>query len=99
MIQKKTLLQRAGADVVLNAHSHNYQRWAPQTPTRARAPEGIREFVVGTGGASFFFFQAEDGIRVHCVTGVQTCALPILMTSGLEMLRLELMVSPTPPFN
>src|SRR5260221_9219417 len=26
----------------------------------------------------FFFFQAEDGIRDHCVTGVQTCALPIL---------------------
>ena len=26
---------------------------------------------------SFFFFQAEVGIRVHCVTGVQTCALPI----------------------
>src|SRR5215204_4226903 len=26
---------------------------------------------------SFFFFQAEDGIRDHCVTGVQTCALPI----------------------
>src|SRR5438034_4178716 len=25
----------------------------------------------------FFFFQAEDGIRFHCVTGVQTCALPI----------------------
>src|SRR5215204_5512454 len=27
--------------------------------------------------SSFFFFQAEDGIRDHCVTGVQTCALPI----------------------
>src|SRR5436190_20988491 len=26
-----------------------------------------------------FFFQAEDGIRAHCVTGVQTCALPILV--------------------
>src|SRR5205807_9622435 len=25
----------------------------------------------------FFFFQAEDGIRVYKVTGVQTCALPI----------------------
>src|SRR2546429_1312669 len=25
----------------------------------------------------FFFFQAEDGIRVVAVTGVQTCALPI----------------------
>src|SRR5260221_1422729 len=28
-------------------------------------------------GCFFFFFQAEDGIRDHCVTGVQTCALPI----------------------
>src|SRR5260221_10552887 len=28
-------------------------------------------------GGIFFFFQAEDGIRDHCVTGVQTCALPI----------------------
>src|SRR5947207_5681609 len=28
----------------------------------------------------FFFFQAEDGIRDHCVTGVQTCALPISST-------------------
>src|SRR5436190_23659837 len=27
-----------------------------------------------------FFFQAEDGIRDHCVTGVQTCALPISTT-------------------
>src|SRR5207248_8781546 len=26
---------------------------------------------------SFFFFQAEDGIRDRTVTGVQTCALPI----------------------
>src|SRR6266403_4979997 len=26
---------------------------------------------------SFFFFQAEDGIRALYVTGVQTCALPI----------------------
>src|SRR2546429_5156619 len=28
---------------------------------------------------SFFFFQAEDGIRDVAVTGVQTCALPILI--------------------
>src|SRR5689334_24097589 len=27
----------------------------------------------------FFFFQAEDGIRDGTVTGVQTCALPILL--------------------
>src|SRR5256885_6109721 len=30
-----------------------------------------------SGCVSFFFFQAEDGIRDYKVTGVQTCALPI----------------------
>src|SRR5687767_15356825 len=30
----------------------------------------------------FFFFQAEDGIRDKLVTGVQTCALPILNPGG-----------------
>src|SRR5690349_24766005 len=30
----------------------------------------------------FFFFQAEDGIRDLYVTGVQTCALPILRVTG-----------------
>src|SRR5256885_5877076 len=30
----------------------------------------------------FFFFQAEDGIRDYKVTGVQTCALPILSDSN-----------------
>src|SRR5688500_19932383 len=34
-----------------------------------------------------FFFQAEDGIRDYKVTGVQTCALPILPV-GLRRQRL-----------
>src|SRR5438132_9289953 len=33
----------------------------------------------------FFFFQAEDGIRDHCVTGVQTCALPIYRLDDLAI--------------
>src|SRR6266481_5825795 len=33
----------------------------------------------------FFFFQAEDGIRDGTVTGVQTCALPILKVAGREL--------------
>src|SRR5215211_3880015 len=38
----------------------------------------------------FFFFQAEDGIRDHCVTGVQTCALPIFaLRVRLEEGRLQ----------
>src|SRR2546430_4490128 len=32
----------------------------------------------------FFFFQAEDGIRDLTVTGVQTCALPILPAASVE---------------
>src|SRR6267143_2594454 len=32
----------------------------------------------------FFFFQAEDGIRDGTVTGVQTCALPILDRAALQ---------------
>src|SRR5688500_19646542 len=31
-----------------------------------------------------FFFQAEDGIRDYKVTGVQTCALPILITEIVQ---------------
>src|SRR5690606_13652252 len=34
----------------------------------------------------FFFFQAEDGIRDFHVTGVQTCALPILPPSSISSL-------------
>ena len=34
-----------------------------------------------------FFFQAEDGIRDHCVTGVQTCALPILIPRFINAYR------------
>src|SRR5438876_4483791 len=37
----------------------------------------------------FFFFQAEDGIRDGRVTGVQTCALPILPNDGWIRGRLE----------
>src|SRR2546430_12813180 len=36
--------------------------------------------LVLVGVYHFFFFQAEDGIRDLTVTGVQTCALPILAT-------------------
>jgi hypothetical protein len=44
-----------GADVVLSGHDHTYERFAPQTPTGQAAPgRGIRQFVVGTGGASLY---------------------------------------------
>jgi hypothetical protein len=46
-------LYAAKADVILTAHDHLYERFAPQTPKRAADPvNGIREFVVGTGGSN-----------------------------------------------
>jgi hypothetical protein len=48
-------LYAAGADVVLSAHDHNYQRFAPQNPEgEADRNRGIRQFVVGTGGANLY---------------------------------------------
>jgi len=51
------VLYAAKADVVLNGHLHNYERFAPQKPSGAADPEGIREFVVGTGGYSLNTFK------------------------------------------
>jgi hypothetical protein len=47
-------LYAVGADVVLNGHEHNYERFAPQNPDGGADVNGIREFVVGTGGASLY---------------------------------------------
>jgi hypothetical protein len=50
-------LYESGADVILNAHEHNYERFAPQTPDGLLDPQsGIRQFVVGTGGDSLSAF-------------------------------------------
>jgi acid phosphatase type 7 len=46
-------LYAAGADVILNGHDHDYERFAPMDPDGQLDPaRGIREFIVGTGGAN-----------------------------------------------
>src|SRR5205085_47436 len=48
-----TPLYNAGAEIILNGHAHDYQRYAEATPTLVPQPgRGIREWIVGTGGAS-----------------------------------------------
>lgn len=50
-------LYTAGADVVLSGHDHVYERFAAQDPDGRLDPaRGIREFVVGTGGAFLYQF-------------------------------------------
>ncbi len=54
-----SVLYDAGADVIVNGHDHDYERFAPQTPDGQLDPQrGIREFVVGTGGAERRMFRA-----------------------------------------
>jgi hypothetical protein len=48
-----------GADIVLAGHDHTYERFAPQTPAGAAdATNGIRQWVVGTGGRGHYGFGA-----------------------------------------
>jgi Calcineurin-like phosphoesterase len=41
-----------GVDVILNGHDHDYERFAPQDGNGNAVANGIRQFVVGTGGIS-----------------------------------------------
>jgi acid phosphatase type 7 len=52
------LLDGYGADLVLSGHEHFYERFEPRDATggAAAAGEGMRQFVVGTGGARLFGF-------------------------------------------
>ncbi len=53
------ILYNAGADLVVNGHAHNYERFAPQDPNgNLDTAKGLREFVVGTGGESLAAFDA-----------------------------------------
>ncbi len=72
------ILYENGADVVLSAHDHTYERFAPQDPDGAAEPDrGIREFVVGTGGAPPYpFVDVKPNSEVRLSTnGVLRLAL------------------------
>jgi len=67
-------LYEAGAEVIVNGHDHDYERFAQQTPAGASsAAKGIRQFVVGTGGASLRSFgtvRANSQVRNSSTHGV-----------------------------
>ena len=67
-------LYAANADVVINGHDHTYEPFAPQTPKGVRdTARGIREFVVGMGGAGFYEFpivRANSEVRHNKTHGV-----------------------------
>ncbi len=52
------LLRRNGADLIMNGHDHAYLRYPRLTEKGVRSSRGVREFVVGTGGAELYKVHA-----------------------------------------
>ncbi len=51
------MLWEARADLVLNGHDHDYERFAPQNAAGDYRVNGVQEFVVGTGGRGLYAFE------------------------------------------
>jgi hypothetical protein len=49
---------KPGAELVINGHEHNYERFAEMNASGMEASPGLREIVVGTGGAGLYEFGA-----------------------------------------
>jgi hypothetical protein len=59
------LLYEFGADIVVSAHDHTYERFAPMDPLGTRdTVRGIRQFVAGTGGQPLYHVGT-FGIRAN----------------------------------
>ncbi len=75
------LLDANNVDVALAGHDHNYQRFAPMDLTGSYDENGVREFVVGTGGKSHYSTE-EDPPTVG--------QLEVLNTSTFGVLKMTL---------
>ncbi len=75
-------LYEFSADVVVNAHYDNYERFAPQTPAGAAdAVKGLREFIVGTGGQNL---QKPGGVKPNSQVrnGATYCVLKLTLDTA-----------------
>lgn len=52
------VLYNAGAELVINSHEHHYERFAQMNASGTVVSQGLREIVVGTGGAALYPFGA-----------------------------------------
>jgi chitodextrinase len=72
-------LYAAHADVILSSHDHTYERFGPQDPyAHLDTANGIREFIVGTGGAnhtSFTTVSANSEVRDSTTFGIMEMTL------------------------
>jgi hypothetical protein len=52
------ILYEADAELVITGHEHNYERFAEMDASGTEVSQGLREIVVGTGGAGLYPFGA-----------------------------------------
>lgn len=55
------LLDRYDAELVLSGHNHSYERFAPMGAGARAKDDGVRQFVVGTGGKSLYAVAPNGG--------------------------------------
>jgi hypothetical protein len=80
-------LYNAHADLVLNGHDHDYERFAPQDPSGHADPTGgITEIIVGTGGASHGGF---NGTVANSVVRDKDTTTKLATTFGVLKLTLH----------
>jgi len=78
-------LYGAGADVIVNGHDHDYERFAPQDPAgKADAARGLRELVVGTGGAELRDFAEIKANSIVRATGAHGVIRFVLRPTGYD---------------
>ena len=83
-------LYGAGVEVVISAHEHFYERFAPQAPDgRPDAQYGIRQFIVGTGGAPL----TQPVRRVANSESVLSTFGVLRLTLGMQTYRWEFVSS------
>jgi len=56
------LLAANGAEIVVNGHDHMYERFTPLDGSGSTSAHGLREFVVGTGGAELYDFKTDSAL-------------------------------------
>ena len=75
-------LYNAHADIVLSGHDHVYERYTQQDPTGTATTNGVREFVVGTGGENLMtIVSAEPNMQASDASDFGVLVLTLHATS------------------